>query len=179
MSYLCEEANDMNTDINIDIDKMNSILIYSSLCNKYIPISIYENYIHPIHHRTEFSSFLEIKKWMIDIIKYIKKLSTVREILICQAFTLCLHNIVRSHVFTVVQLTTFVFECSVLCRQMLHDLHMNQSNHSTRLASIAERIVDFDDSHSMQDNGFAVSRSTVHLQIKPIEFTGFLSVTEL
>ena len=61
-------------NIDIDIDKMNSILIYASLYNKYIPISIYENYIHPIHHRTECSPFLEIKKWMIDIIKYIKKI---------------------------------------------------------------------------------------------------------
>ena len=80
MSYLCEEANDMNTDINIDIDKMNSILIYASLCNKYIPISIYENYIHPILHRTDCSSFLEVIKWMIDIIKFRQKLSTAREI---------------------------------------------------------------------------------------------------
>ena len=56
--------------------------------------------------------------------------------------------------YLLVQLTDFVFECSVLCRQMLHDLHMNQSHHSTRLASIAERIVDFDDSHSMQDIGY-------------------------
>ena len=53
-----------------------------------------------------------------------------------------------------VQLTIFVFKCSVLCRQMLHDLYMYQSHHSTRLASIAERIVDFDDSPSMQDLGY-------------------------
>ena len=75
-------------------------------------------------------------------------------ILICQAFTQCLHNIVRSYVL-LVQLTIFVFECSVLCRQMLHDLHMNQSHHNTRLTSIAERFVHFDYSHSMQDIGYS------------------------
>ena len=56
--------------------------------------------------------------------------------------------------------------CSVLCRQMLHDLHITQSHYSTRLSiSIiltACRILDI-----------AVSRITVHLQIKPIEFTSF------
>ena len=80
MSYLCEQANDMNIDMNIDTDKMNSILIYASLYNKYIPISMYENYIRPVHHQTDCSSFLEIKKRMIDIIKFRQKLSTVREI---------------------------------------------------------------------------------------------------
>ena len=41
--------------------------------------------------------------------------------------------------YLLVQLTIFVFECSVLCRQMLHDLHMNQSHHSTQLASIGSQ----------------------------------------